>query len=69
MVVRLFWDGSRILWAVGKCRVCGEVHKFLADDALLTPMQCKSCGEQADLRQLVRGLIAAGQVVHPPVVD
>jgi hypothetical protein len=32
-------------------------------------MQCKSCGEQADLRQLVRGLIAAGQVVHPPVVD
>jgi hypothetical protein len=25
--------------------------------------------QQADLRQLVRGLIAAGQVVHPPVVD
>ena len=69
MVVRLFWDGSKTLWAVGKCRMCGEVHKFLADEALLTPMQCKSCGQQADLREHVRGLINAGQVVHPPVAD
>ena len=51
MVVRLFWEGSKTLWAVGKCRMCGEVHKFLADEALLTPMQCKSCGQQADLRE------------------
>ena len=54
---------------VGKCAVCGEVHKFLAEEAVLAPMQCKSCGQQVDLREHVRGLIDAGQMVQPPAAD
>ena len=66
MVVRLFWDGSNALWAVAKCRECGEVHKFLADDALREPVQCKSCGRKVDLREVVRNLIDAGETTAPP---
>jgi hypothetical protein len=69
MVVRLFWDGSNTLWAVSKCSACGEVHKFLADEALLGPMRCKSCGQDVDLREHVRGLIDARQIVPPLAAD
>ena len=66
MVCRLFWDGSNTLWAVAKCRECGEVHKFLAEDAQREPVRCRSCGREVDLREVVRNLIEAGQTTTPP---
>jgi len=65
MVVRLFWDGSdgaKTLWAVTQCGVCRGVHRFLAEEALLAPMRCISCGQDADLRDHLRGLIGAPNV-------
>ena len=69
MVVRLFWDGSKILWAVAKCTVCGEVHKFLADEALQAPVSCKSCGRTVDLREHVRCLVDKNEIARPQASD
>jgi len=44
--VRLHVDGNGIVWALAKCRLCREVHKYLATDAIAGPVACKSCGHQ-----------------------
>jgi len=69
MVVRLFWDGSdgaKTLWAVTQCGACRGVHRFLAEEALLAPMRCVSCGQDADLRDHLRGLMGAANVPTQP---
>lgn len=36
-------DGNGVIWALAKCRVCGEVHKYLAAEAIVDKVSCKSC--------------------------
>lgn len=47
--VRMHVDGSGVLWAMTQCRVCGEIHKFLAADVVSGPVACKSCGRQMSI--------------------
>ena len=41
--VRMHVDGSGVIWALTKCRVCGEVHKYLATEVVEGHAVCKSC--------------------------
>lgn len=41
--VRMHVDGSGVIWALTKCRVCGEVHKYLAAEVVEGHAVCKSC--------------------------
>ena len=50
-------DGAGVIWALAKCRVCGEVHKYLAADAITSGVNCKSCKHPMELAGAV---IAAG---------
>jgi hypothetical protein len=42
-------DGDGVLWALTKCKVCGEVHKYLATDVVQGPVRCKSCSRQMSI--------------------
>lgn len=42
-------DGNGTLWALTKCKVCGEVHKYLAADVVRGPVACKSCSRQMSI--------------------
>ena len=42
-------DGDGTLWALTKCKVCGEVHKYLAAEVVRGPVICKSCGRQMSI--------------------
>lgn len=41
--VRLHVAGDR-LWALCKCRACGDVHKYSIMEATSGPVRCKRCG-------------------------
>ena len=43
LTVRMHVDGSGVIWAMAKCRICGEVHKYLVTEAIAGRVQCKSC--------------------------
>jgi recombinational DNA repair protein (RecF pathway) len=47
--VRLHVDGAGTLWALTKCRVCGEVHKYQAVEVAKGPVICKSCHRQMEI--------------------
>jgi len=44
LTVRMHGDGNGVIWAMAKCRICGEVHQYLVTEAIAGPVQCKSCG-------------------------
>ena len=46
-------DGNGVLWAMAKCRVCGEVHKYLVSEALAGPIKCKSCARPMEIQGAV----------------
>jgi recombinational DNA repair protein (RecF pathway) len=48
--VRLHVAGDGVLWALSKCKVCGEVDKHLAVDAVAGRIACKACGHRMDMR-------------------
>ena len=50
--VRMHLDGNGVLWAMAKCRVCGEVHKYLVSEAL-AGAKCKSCGRPMEIQGAV----------------
>ena len=50
-------DGAGVIWALAKCRLCGEVHKYLAADAIASGVNCKGCKHPMELAGAV---IAAG---------
>jgi hypothetical protein len=50
MTVRLFLDGSKILWAHVRCDVCTDVNKHLASEAAQELITCKTCGHSMDVR-------------------
>jgi hypothetical protein len=47
--VRMHLDSNGVLWAMAKCRVCGEVHKYLVTEALAGLVKCKSCAHPMEL--------------------
>ncbi len=51
--IRMFVDGCGVSWALAQCSVCGEVHKYLAADAVADAVTCKSCKCPMDLRSTV----------------
>lgn len=51
--VRLHVDSSGVTWAIAKCRVCGEVHKYLVSEALAGHVKCKSCGRPMEIEGAV----------------
>jgi translation initiation factor 2 beta subunit (eIF-2beta)/eIF-5 len=48
--VRLFVAGDGTVWALSKCRECGEVDKHLIREAMLTSIPCKRCGHLMDMK-------------------
>ncbi len=48
--VRLHLSGSGQVWAMTKCKVCGDIDKFLIAQARTTPVPCKKCGRHMDIR-------------------
>ena len=53
MPVRLHLGGSQTLWALVRCQLCAEINKYLALEAALVPIKCKTCGQSLDVRELV----------------
>ena len=51
MPVRLHLDGSQTLWALVRCEVCTDVHKYPAIEAAQIPVKCKRCGHAMDVRE------------------
>ena len=51
--VRMHLDGNGLLWAMAKCRVCGEVHKYLVSEAVAGPTKCKSCARPMEIQGAV----------------
>jgi len=37
------------MWAMSKCRACGEVNKHLVADAIAGRIACKRCGGLMDM--------------------
>jgi DNA-directed RNA polymerase subunit RPC12/RpoP len=48
--VRLHIAGNGVIWALSKCKVCGEVDKHLAVDAVARLIACKACGHRMDMK-------------------
>ena len=51
---RLYLDGSKSWWALGRCDACQSVHRYPLADAARWPMACLTCGRKLDVRQGVR---------------
>jgi len=48
--VRLHVAADGVIWAMSKCRACGEVTKHLAADAIVGAIACKRCGHLMDMK-------------------
>jgi len=50
--VRIHKAGS-VVWAMSRCRACGDVHKYRIADALAAPVQCSRCKCRMNIRAAV----------------
>jgi hypothetical protein len=48
--VRLHVAGNGTIWVISKCKVCGEVDKHLAADAIVAAIPCGKCGHRMDMK-------------------
>jgi hypothetical protein len=64
--VVMHMDGSGVIWALAKCRVCSEVHKYLAAEAIAGNAICKNCGRPMELQGAV---VAAADRTKPHSTD
>jgi hypothetical protein len=48
--VRLHLASTGEVWAMTKCRTCGDVDKFLLAEALANLVPCRRCGSRMDIR-------------------
>ncbi len=53
--VRLHTDGKGVLWLLGRCKRCGQVHKYLAAAATTSSVHCKSCNAVLQVEGAVLG--------------
>jgi len=47
--VMLHVDGTGGIWVIAKCRVCGQVHKYLATEAIEPGVSCRDCKHPMEL--------------------
>ena len=59
--VRLHVAGNGVIWAMSKCKMCGEVTKHLAADAIVSPIQCKHCAHLMDMKGATIEAVAAAR--------
>jgi hypothetical protein len=50
--VRIHKAGE-VVWAMSRCRACGDVHKYKIADALAAPVQCARCKCRMNIRAAV----------------
>ena len=61
-------DGSGQAWALAKCRICGQVHKYLLAEAL-KGVRCKSCKHPMEIDGAVIDAATSGKPVAPKPGD
>jgi hypothetical protein len=59
--VHLHIAGNGVIWALSKCRSCGEVTKHLAADAIVGSIPCKKCGRLMDMKGATIEAVAAAR--------
>lgn len=59
--VRLHVAGNGVVWALSKCRGCGEVTKHLAADAIVSSIACNRCGRLMDMKGATIEAVAAAR--------
>ena len=59
--VRLHVAGNGVIWAMSKCKVCGQVTKHLAADAIVSAIPCKHCGHLMDMKGATIEAVAAAR--------
>jgi hypothetical protein len=59
--VRLHVTSDGVIWAMSKCKACGEVTKHLAGDAIVGPIACKRCGHPMDMKAATVLAVAAAR--------
>jgi len=65
--VRLHVAGNGSIWVISRCKVCGEVDKHLAADAIVGAIQCGKCGRRMDMKgATVEAVAAANEVQERP---
>jgi hypothetical protein len=48
--IRLHIAGDGVVWAMSRCKICGEVSKHLVSDAIGQTIPCGKCGHAMDMR-------------------
>ena len=59
--VRLDVASNGVIWAMSKCRWCGEVTKHLAADAIVGTIACLRCGHAMDMKGATIEAVAAAR--------
>jgi hypothetical protein len=59
--VRLHVAGNGVIWAMSRCKVCGEVTKHLAADAIVGVIPCSKCGHAMDMKGATIEAVAAAR--------
>jgi len=59
--VRLHVAANGVIWAMSKCRQCGEVTKHLAADAIVGAIPCRRCGHFMDMKGATIEAVAAAR--------
>jgi recombinational DNA repair protein (RecF pathway) len=67
--VRLHVAGNGVIWALSKCKVCGEVDKHLAVDAVAGLIACKACGHRMDMKGATVEAVAVARDSRPEAAD
>ena len=57
--VRLHVAAEGVVWAMSRCKACGDVTKHLVADAILGPIPCGKCGHPMDLKGATIEAVAA----------
>ena len=65
--IRLHVAGNGVVWAMSKCKVCGEVDKHQIVDAVAGLVTCKACGHRMDMKgATVEAVAVARDSQHAP---
>ena len=71
--VRLHVAGNGTIWVLAKCRICGQVDKHLAADAIVAAIPCGKCGHHMDMKgatiEAVAGANEAQQRLQSAAAD
>ena len=63
--VRLHISGN-VVWAMTKCKVCGDIDKLTIAPAMESPVPCKKCGHHMDIRHATIAAADGRADLDPP---